>query len=186
MFTYKVFFKHFFFLSLLFFLSTSTSLASESGNIVTYEKNIKKIVYERCSSCHGSDSPTLEEFRGDVEGYKKNGKMPRIDTYEYLMIFITGEDMGALPKRLDDGTNTPDGKPGSMYVHLGDDDKERTKNLQLFKDWIGYWNVKTRHDITEEIDQEWLSDVLSGEDTDEISADDKINDILSHIKAPRS
>jgi hypothetical protein len=52
-------------------------------------------------------------------------------------------DAGALMRRLDDGANTADKKPGNMYKQLGDTDAERAENLKLFKAWVGdgAWNL---------------------------------------------
>ena len=51
--------------------------------------------------------------------------------------FLGWPDTGAIMRRLDDGKNTSDGKPGNMYTYLGDGDEERRKNLDLFKQWVG-------------------------------------------------
>jgi hypothetical protein len=57
-------------------------------------------------------------------------------------------------RRLNDGKNRKDGKPGNMYVFLGDTEEERQRNLELFKKWVGYWTLKRWHEITkEELDQ---------------------------------
>ncbi|MBT9537978.1 MAG: hypothetical protein IVZ94_07575 [Nitrospirae bacterium] len=53
-------------------------------------------------------------------------------------------------RRLDDGKNTKDGKPGNMYQYLGSTEEERQQNLKLFKDWVGNWTLKKRKDITKE------------------------------------
>ena len=50
-----------------------------------------------------------------------------MDTYEDLMIFVNGKDAGALMRRLDDGKNTKDEKPGDMYKTLGGTDTERAR-----------------------------------------------------------
>jgi len=100
--------------------------------------------------CHGSDSPTIEEFKKDKEGFKQRMKGPRMDTYENLLIFVNGKDAGALMRRFDDGKNTKDGKPGNMYQYLGRDDSERAANLELIKKWVGHWTLKKRAEMTEE------------------------------------
>lgn len=115
---------------------------------VTYEKDIKKIQMERCMVCHGSNSPTSEEFDKDKEGFKKKMKGPRMDTYKNLMVFVNGDDAGAIMRRLDDGKNTKDGKPGNMHQYLGATDAEKAKNLETFKKWVGSWNLKKKADIT--------------------------------------
>jgi hypothetical protein len=37
-----------------------------------------------------------------------------------------------------------------MYQYLGSSEEERQKNLVLFKEWIGNWNLKKWPDITRE------------------------------------
>jgi hypothetical protein len=121
-----------------------------AGEAVTYEKDIKGIIAKRCLVCHGPKSPTMEEFDRDKEGYKKKMKGPRFDTYEHLMVLVKGSDAGALMRRLDDGKNTKDGKPGNMYKRLGKTDAERAANLEIFKKWIGNWTLKRRKELTKE------------------------------------
>ena len=123
--------------------------AAEKG-AVTYEKDIKNIVSARCILCHGSNAPTIEEFKKDEEGFKKKMKGPRMDTYSNLMIFINGSDTGALMRRLDDGKNTKDGKPGNMYNKLGGTEEERAANFKLIKEWVGGWTLKRSKDITKD------------------------------------
>lgn len=95
---------------------------------VTYDNTIKSIMDQRCLACHGPDAPTLDEFNKDKDGYKKKSKGPRMDTHENLLVLVNGSDAGALMRRLDDGTNTKDGKPGNMYANLGSTDAERAQN----------------------------------------------------------
>ena len=115
---------------------------------VTYEKDVKKIISERCLFCHGSNAPTSEEFDKDKEGFKSKMKGPRMDTYSNLMIFVNGSDTGALMRRLDDGKSNKDGKPGNMYNNLGGTEQERSANLTVIKDWVGGWTLKRNKDIT--------------------------------------
>ena len=124
-----------------------------AGEAVTYEKDIKGIIAKQCLSCHGSDAPTMEEFKRDQEGYKKKMQGPRADTYGNLMVMVKGSDAGALMRRLDDGKNTKDGKPGNMYTNLGSADAERNANLETFKKWVGSWSLKRRKELsTQELD----------------------------------
>lgn len=116
---------------------------------VTYENTIKKIVADRCLGCHGKDSPTLAEFDKDKESWAKKFKGPRMDTYANLVIFVKGSDAGALMRRLDDGKNTKDGKPGNMYNYLGGSDAERAQRLELFKKWVGNWTLKRRNELSD-------------------------------------
>jgi len=120
-----------------------------AGEAVTYEKDIKGIIAKQCLSCHGSDAPTMEEFKRDQEGYKKKMQGPRADTYGNLMVMVKGSDAGALMRRLDDGKNTKDGKPGNMYTNLGSADAERNANLETFKKWIGSWSLKRTKELSQ-------------------------------------
>lgn len=56
---------------------------------------------------------------------------------------VVWPETGALTRRLDDGKATADGKPGSMYRRLGNNEAERQKNRALFKAWVGEgaWNL---------------------------------------------
>ena len=110
------------------------AMAEEKG-MVTYENDVKPIIAKGCLSCHGSNAPS---------------KGPRMDTYQNLMVFVNGKDTGAFMRRLDDGKNTKDSKPGNMYTWLGKTDEERTKNLEMIKKWVGGWTLKRKAEITEE------------------------------------
>ena len=121
-----------------------------AGEAVTYEKDIKGIVAKRCIACHGSKSPSMEEFKKDEEAYKKKMKGPKYDSYKELIVVVKGSDAGALMRRLDDGKNTKDGKPGNMYAYLGSTDAERAANLETFKKWVGSWNLKRKKDLSKE------------------------------------
>jgi hypothetical protein len=133
------------------FMVFVTGSAFASGHdAVTYEKEIKKIMSEQCLPCHGSDAPTMVEFKKDQEKFKKAMKGPRADTYAHLMVMVNGSDTGALMRRLDDGKNAANGKPGNMYDYLGKTDGEKAKNLAVIKKWIGGWTLKRGKDITEE------------------------------------
>ena len=121
-----------------------------AGDAVTYEKDIMRITARQCLPCHGSDSPAMEEFKKDQEGYKKKLKGPRADTYEHLMVMVKGSDAGALMRRLDDGKNTKDGKPGNMHTYLGSTDAERNANLETFKKWVGSWTLKRKKELGKE------------------------------------
>lgn len=117
---------------------------------VTYEKDIKGIVAKQCLSCHGADSPVMEEFKRDEAGYKKKENGSRFDSYANLMVVVKGSDAGALMRRLDDGKNTKDGKPGNMHTHLGSTDAERSANLETFKKWVGSWTLKRKKELGKE------------------------------------
>jgi hypothetical protein len=132
------------------FVVMVTAVPAFAGEAVTYEKDIKGIIAKRCIFCHGPNSPTMEEFDKDKEGYKEKMKGPKLDTYGNLMVFVKGTDAGALMRRLDDGKNTKDGKPGNMYARLGSTDAERAANLGIFKKWIGNWTLKRSKELNKE------------------------------------
>ena len=138
------------FIAFSFFMVMMEFALGEEKDLVTYEKDVKSIISKGCLSCHGSDAPTIEEFDKNKEGFKQKNKGPRMDTYQYLMIFVNGKDTGALMRRLDDGKNTKDGKPGNMYINIGGTDLERAKNLEIIRKWVGSWTLKRKAEITEE------------------------------------
>ncbi len=135
---------------LLILLLAGCAATPPASPKVTYENTIRALVDKRCSECHGNDAPSMEEFKKDQEGYKAKKLGPRMDTYEHLMVMVNGSDAGALMRRLDDGTNTKDNKPGNMHKHLGSDDAQRAGNLALFKSWVGSWNLKRAKELSEE------------------------------------
>lgn len=104
---------------------------------VTYRKDIRPLWEQKCSACHAAGSPYIGEFDQDPKKYAAQFKGPRMDTYADLIIFIGWPDTGAVMRRLDDGKNTSDGKPGNMYQYLGATEEERRKNLDLVKEWVG-------------------------------------------------
>jgi hypothetical protein len=110
---------------------------------VTYSKHIKPIWDKRCSACHDSSAPYYGEFKKAKKEFKAKMKGPRMDTYADLLFFVGWPDSGALMRRLDDGSNTKEHKPGNMYLYLGNTDRERKKNLFQFKAWVGKgaWNL---------------------------------------------
>jgi hypothetical protein len=116
---------------------------------VSYDNGVRQLIAKRCAPCHGSSSPTMAQFDADKQRYKDKKLGPRYDSYENLMVVVNGSDTGALMRRLDDGTNTKDGKPGNMYEHLGADDAERAAGLALVKRWIGGWTLKRSAEISE-------------------------------------
>lgn len=136
-----------------YLLVAAWALAAVTGSAaaqsVTYENSVKKILADRCIVCHGAGAPTLPEFDKDKDGWKKKMKGPRLDNYANLMILVNGTDAGAFMRRLDDGKNTKDGKPGNMYVWLGSSDAERAQRLGVMKQWVGNWSLKRRKDLTE-------------------------------------
>jgi len=136
-------------------VSAATLLAgiaesSAQTSQVTYDGHIQKVVAEHCADCHGATAPSMVDFKQDKDKYTKEKLGPRMDTYENLMVMVNGSDTGAIMRRLDDGTNTKDGKPGNMHTYLGGDSAERASNLDLFKRWVGGWNLKKGSEISEE------------------------------------
>ncbi|HSQ15896.1 MAG TPA: cytochrome C, partial [Candidatus Binatia bacterium] len=83
------------------FVILAVSVPVFAAETVTYEKDIKGMIAKQCLSCHGSDAPSMEEFKKDEEGNKKKMKGPRFDTYANLLIVVKGSDAGALMRRLD-------------------------------------------------------------------------------------
>lgn len=111
---------------------------------VTYRNDIRPLVKAQCAECHGDGAPTLAEFLLDEEKYKKDKSGPRTDTYADLLQLVGWPESGVFMRRLDDGTNTADKKPGNMYKYLGETDTERATNLKLLKAWVGdegSWNL---------------------------------------------
>jgi len=104
---------------------------------VTYRKDIRPLMEQKCLGCHGSGSPYFGDFKDDDKKYKAAMKGPRMDSYADTIYFIGWPDTGAIMRRLDDGKGSKSGKPGNMYVYLGSSDEERQKNLNLFKSWVG-------------------------------------------------
>ena len=102
----------------------------------------KQVFEKHCVACHGSDSPEYAAFKKDKDVWVKKGIGMRMETYSHLVSFVGWPNSGALMRRLDDGKNSPEGKVGNMYQHLGSDEQERQANLALFKKWIGSWNLK--------------------------------------------
>lgn len=107
------------------------------ANDVTYRKDIRPLWEEKCQACHGADSPSLAEFEANEEHFTLLSRGPRMDSYGNLIAYTGWPDTGALMRRLDDGKNTSDGKPGNMYLHLGAEEGERQANLARFKAWLG-------------------------------------------------
>jgi mono/diheme cytochrome c family protein len=123
--------------------------APAAAQSVTYENSVKKIFAERCASCHINGAPSMSEFQADKAGWTKKMKGPKMDTYENVMVMVKGSDAGALMRRLDDGKNTKDGKPGNMYNYLGKDSHDRAERLEKVKKWVGSWSLKRRNELTE-------------------------------------
>lgn len=132
----------------------AAALAAFSGaaaaDSVTYENTAKKIFAERCAACHISGAPSMSEFQGNKEAWTKKFKGPSMADYKSVMVMVNGSDAGAMMRRLDDGKNTKDGKPGNMYNYLGKDAGERAERLAKMKQWVGHWSLKRRNEFSDE------------------------------------
>jgi hypothetical protein len=128
---------------LILILACAAASLPVAAQEVTYRSHVAPLLKAQCSECHGADSPTLAEFKLDEEKYKKAKAGPRTDNYADLLQLIAFTDTGAFMRRLDDGSNTADKKPGNMYKYLGETDAERARNLAMLKTWIGEggWNL---------------------------------------------
>lgn len=137
----------------LLLLATAGAMTALSGaagaDSYTYENTVKKIIAERCAACHVNGAPTLAEFEKDKAGWMKKFKGPSLADYANVMILVKGSDAGALMRRLDDGKNTKDGKPGNMYNYLGKDAHDRAERLEKIKKWVGNWSLKRRKELSE-------------------------------------
>jgi cytochrome c5 len=129
--------------------ATFTVLATTSvqADEITWSGTIKGVFEKHCIACHGSSAPEYPAFKKDKDAWLKKGIGMRMETYSHLVSFVGWPNTGALMRRLDDGKNSKDGKPGNMYQHLGSEEPERQANLALFKKWTGSWNLKRWADI---------------------------------------
>ncbi|CAH2030638.1 cytochrome C [Trichlorobacter ammonificans] len=130
----------------LFTLLSGLAQAQE----VTWSKDIKAIFDKNCLACHDANMPEYARFKKEKDVWMKKGMAMRMDTYSHLVSFVGWPNAGALMRRLDDGSGSKDGKPGNMYAYLGANEEERQKNLQIFKNWVGNWNLKRWPDLTKE------------------------------------
>lgn len=121
------------FVSCALFAASTAGIAAD----VTYRKDIRPLWEQKCAACHGAGSPYLGDFDENKKKFEAAFKGPRMDTYADLVFFVGWPDTGAIQRRLDDGKNTGDGKPGNMYQYLGGAEEERQKNLNLIKEWVG-------------------------------------------------
>ena len=124
-------------------LFCATLVAPAMAADLTYRNTIAPLFKAQCAECHGDSAPTLAEFNLEPEKYKKEKLGPRTSNYADLLQLVGWPDTGALMRRLDDGSNTADKKPGNMYKNLGETDAERAANLKLVKAWLGEeaWNL---------------------------------------------
>lgn len=118
-------------------LAVTLFCASALAADVSYRKDIGPLWTTRCAACHGAQSPYLGDFEENEKKYKEEMKGPRMDSYAALIFFVGWPDTGAIMRRLDDGSNTANRKPGNMYQYLGGTEEERQANLKIFKAWVG-------------------------------------------------
>ncbi len=124
--------------------------AQAAGAEVTWQKDIKPIFDKQCAGCHGTGSPEIEEFDKDKKKWTDNSVGMRMNSYGTMISFVGWPDTGALMRRLDDGSGRADKKAGNMYENLGSSDAERKANLDIFKAWVGNWNLKRWKDVTKD------------------------------------
>lgn len=117
---------------------------------VRYSKDIKPIFDQKCGGCHGAGTLEYEEWKKNADKLKKDMIGMKMDTFRTLVGYVVWPNTGALMRRLDNGENTKDGKPGNMYEYLGDTKEEREKNLALFKQWVGLWKLGRINDLSKE------------------------------------
>ncbi len=117
---------------------------------LTWQKDIKPLFDKQCAGCHGTESPENEEFSKDKKKWTDKGIGMRMDTYSHLIAHVGWPYTGAMMRRLDDGSGKADKKAGNMYEHLGATEAERKANLEIFKAWVGNWNLKRGKDVTKE------------------------------------
>ena len=93
----------------------------------------------------------MVEFDRDKAGYSKKMKGPRLDTYANLMVVVKGSDAGALMRRLDNGKNTKDGKPGNMYSPPREHGRgEEARTWRPSRKWVGNWTLKRKKELGKE------------------------------------
>ena len=129
-----------------FVLLASVSSAED----VNYRTHIKQIFDTRCLGCHGSSAPEYEQFGIEKNKWLNQGLGMRMDSFRQLTNFIVWPNTGALMRRLDDGKNTKDGKPGNMYQYLGDTEEERQEHFSVFKRWVSLWTLKRLSGLSKE------------------------------------
>ncbi len=93
--------------------------SADTGTGASYTRDILPVFENNCASCHGSKSPEHAVFMKNSDEYSSKFVGPRMDNYTLMSSFVVWPDTGSLMRNLDDGTNTENGKPGKMYVHLG-------------------------------------------------------------------
>ena len=128
--------------SLTLFALAAASMSAAAQD-PTWRKDVQPLVKQLCGECHGADAPSYEDWNLDRKAWEAKKIGPRMDNYTDFMRHVVWPATGSMARRLDDGKNAADGKPGNMYRHLGDSDAERAKNLAVIKVWLGEgaWNL---------------------------------------------
>ena len=123
---------------------TAGICAAAQAQDVSYRKTIRPLWQEKCAACHGQNSPYLGEVQGRRRQIHRGDEGSADGHYADLIFYIGWPDTGAIMRRLDDGKNVKNGKPGNMYQYLGGSEEERQKNLNTFKQWVGAdaWTLK--------------------------------------------
>ena len=127
-------------------ITATTANAAET----TWQKDIRPLFERHCAACHDSATPEYARFKKEKELWTQKGVGMRMDTYSHLISFVGWPNSGALMRRLDDGSGKLDHKPGNMYQYLGTNEEERQKNLAIFKQWVGSWNLKRWAELTKD------------------------------------
>jgi hypothetical protein len=116
----------------------------------TWQKDIKPIFDKQCAVCHGTNSPEHEEFKKDKKKWTDKSIGMKMDSYSHLISYVGWPQTGALMRRLDDGSGQAEKKAGNMFEYLGANEAERKANLEIFKSWVGNWNLKRWKDVTKD------------------------------------
>ena len=68
-------------------------------------------------------------------------KGPKMDTYKNLMVFVNGDDAGALMRSLMTVRAQRTANP-AICTSISALQMPRRPNLETFKKWVGSWNLK--------------------------------------------
>lgn len=117
---------------------------------VKYTTHIKPVFDAKCGSCHGKENLEYEVWKKDAKKLTENMVGMKMDTFRTLIAYVLWPNTGALMRRLDNGQNSKEGKPGNMYEFLGATKEEREKNLSLFKQWVPVWKLGRIGDLSKE------------------------------------
>jgi hypothetical protein len=138
-------------LQLIIAVATTFFALQVGAQDLTWRNDIEPIIKAQCSGCHGNNAPVYEDWELDKKALQAKNIGPRINTYPDFMRHVVWPATGSMMRRLDDGENAG-GKPGNMFVYLGDTPADRAKNLAMIKSWLGAggWNLNrwgARNDV---------------------------------------